>query len=203
MGLQFYGECWSRKDAKNRYAKYGTSKKCVNLKYKECQNGMDCVGKEETNFVYKVQKDLPSPTLKPTTPGVRSPKPSGSGTSTAKKPPSPTKVPTPCSQPQPCQPVVYVSSVVPGPYAQSSSNGAMVHLPSCGPKCSPQCVPSCNVGCCLSHYRGKPMQRQNRCRRGCPTKCAPKCLPGCCRLFGGLHKDSAISKHTGPSLDDE
>ena len=41
---QFYGECWSGLDAENRYNKYGPSG--------NCWNG---VGKEETNYVYKIE----------------------------------------------------------------------------------------------------------------------------------------------------
>ena len=43
FGIQDYGECWSGLDAENTYNKYGPSG--------NCENG---VGKEGTNYVYKI-----------------------------------------------------------------------------------------------------------------------------------------------------
>ena len=43
FGIMFYGECWSGLDAENTYNKYGPSG--------NCENG---VGKERTNYVYKI-----------------------------------------------------------------------------------------------------------------------------------------------------
>ena len=45
FGIQFYGECWSGVDAWKTYDKYGPSKNC-----------WSGVGREGSNFVYKLRK---------------------------------------------------------------------------------------------------------------------------------------------------
>ena len=44
VALQFYGECYSGKDAGKNYDKYGRSKNCINS-----------VGKENANYVYRIK----------------------------------------------------------------------------------------------------------------------------------------------------
>lgn len=44
IGMQFYGECWSDKDAEKDYNKHGKSKNCVKG-----------VGKKGANYVYRIR----------------------------------------------------------------------------------------------------------------------------------------------------
>ncbi|XP_078376431.1 kielin/chordin-like protein [Oculina patagonica] len=44
FGMQYYGECWSGKDAENNYEKHGKSGNCVNG-----------VGKSSTNYIYRIK----------------------------------------------------------------------------------------------------------------------------------------------------
>ena len=48
FAIQYYGECWSGLDAENTYNRYGPSE--------NCWNG---VGKERTNYVYKIRVKVP------------------------------------------------------------------------------------------------------------------------------------------------
>ena len=47
FGLQYFGECWSGKDALLNYDKYGRSDNCING-----------VGKASTNYVYRIKGKL-------------------------------------------------------------------------------------------------------------------------------------------------
>lgn len=44
FGMQYYGECWSGKDAESNYEKHGKSGNCVNG-----------VGKSSTNYIYRIK----------------------------------------------------------------------------------------------------------------------------------------------------
>eukprot|EP00112_Aurelia_sp_Birch-Aquarium-sp1_P003705 Seg1416.9 transcript_id=Seg1416.9/GoldUCD/mRNA.D3Y31 product="PiggyBac transposable element-derived protein 4" protein_id=Seg1416.9/GoldUCD/D3Y31 len=58
IGLQHYGECWSSKTAAKDFAIDGKSDQCVNGTYKPCKKGEFCIGKEKTNYIYKIGKSL-------------------------------------------------------------------------------------------------------------------------------------------------
>ncbi|XP_031574771.1 threonine-rich protein-like [Actinia tenebrosa] len=78
FGLQHYGECWSGRNiiTFQNFNRNGPSTHCITWKGKPCKKGLDCIGEDNTNFVYKV-KDKPLPT--------------SSATSTAKSTGSPTQ----------------------------------------------------------------------------------------------------------------
>ncbi|KAK3720316.1 hypothetical protein QZH41_020394, partial [Actinostola sp. cb2023] len=51
------GECWSGPNiVTSKYAKDGPSKFCISWSSSACKGGLDCVGEDHTNFVYRVQK---------------------------------------------------------------------------------------------------------------------------------------------------
>ena len=61
FGIQYYGECWSGVDAEERYNKYGASESCTGVTLKETNaqcsstnNTNPCSGKENANYVYKI-----------------------------------------------------------------------------------------------------------------------------------------------------
>ncbi|XP_020906502.1 uncharacterized protein LOC110244635 isoform X2 [Exaiptasia diaphana] len=55
FGVQFYGECWSGKNALTTYQRNGVSKTCLGPGYKPCEPGSKtCVGMASTNYVYKI-----------------------------------------------------------------------------------------------------------------------------------------------------
>jgi hypothetical protein len=56
FGLQFYGECYSGKNAESQYSKYGQSNECVKKDGKACddEDTSRCVGKANANYVYRV-----------------------------------------------------------------------------------------------------------------------------------------------------
>ncbi|XP_031574004.1 uncharacterized protein LOC116307825 isoform X2 [Actinia tenebrosa] len=55
FGVQNYGECWSGSEAAETYNKDGDSANCITDGYEACKaSSTECVGKEKTNFVYKV-----------------------------------------------------------------------------------------------------------------------------------------------------
>ena len=60
FGLQFYGECWSGKDAEERYNKEGTSKECLMGYDQDCDKQADhvCVGKAHTNYIYSLRPGM-------------------------------------------------------------------------------------------------------------------------------------------------
>ncbi|EDO40033.1 predicted protein [Nematostella vectensis] len=55
FGLQFYGECWSSKDAEKTYAMDGKSSRCVDKCYQPCKDSEKfCAGQHYTNAVYRL-----------------------------------------------------------------------------------------------------------------------------------------------------
>ena len=63
IGVQYYGECWSSRDAINRYNLYGPRDNCVttlftpgNTAFKECSdnNSLACTGALFSNYVYEI-----------------------------------------------------------------------------------------------------------------------------------------------------
>jgi len=61
FGLQFYGECWSGKDALYLFNRDGAAAEedCVGIDYKTCDNEAEteCIGKAFTNYIYKLKED--------------------------------------------------------------------------------------------------------------------------------------------------
>lgn len=60
FGLQFYGECWSGKDALFQYNRDGEADEsdCVGIDYQTCDDKAEseCVGKAFTNYIYKIEE---------------------------------------------------------------------------------------------------------------------------------------------------
>ena len=60
FALQFYGECWSGKDAVYLFARDGLAHEqdCVGIDYAKCDNNAEteCVGKAFRNYVYKLKE---------------------------------------------------------------------------------------------------------------------------------------------------
>ncbi|XP_032237022.1 uncharacterized protein LOC5511759 [Nematostella vectensis] len=55
FGLQFYGECWSGKDAEKTYAMDGKSSNCADKCYQTCKESQKfCAGRNHTNAVYRL-----------------------------------------------------------------------------------------------------------------------------------------------------
>lgn len=52
FGIQYFGECWSGKNAALNYDKYGKSGNCING-----------VGKASTNYIYRIKGELHQITL--------------------------------------------------------------------------------------------------------------------------------------------
>ena len=54
------GECWSGPEASDTYNRNGTGTACITSGYKNCvlENNMECIGKEDTNFVYGIQSQV-------------------------------------------------------------------------------------------------------------------------------------------------
>ncbi|KXJ26105.1 hypothetical protein AC249_AIPGENE15800 [Exaiptasia diaphana] len=69
FSLQFYGECWSGKNAEATFSDDGPSKECVDGGFKPCDQrpNVPCAGEGRTNFVYIATE---KPAL-PTTQGPR------------------------------------------------------------------------------------------------------------------------------------
>ena len=57
FGLQDYGRCFSAPHAASSYNKYGSSNRCSNQHYQNCDDNAwgECVGKaKEVNYVYQI-----------------------------------------------------------------------------------------------------------------------------------------------------
>ena len=56
FGLQFFAECWSDAQAKERYNRYGKSSVCTGFEYKTCndKDENECVGGGNKNYVYEI-----------------------------------------------------------------------------------------------------------------------------------------------------
>lgn len=56
FGMQFYGECWSGEGS--TFNRDGASGECINHNFKPCDNadGLACVGKASTNYVYRLEE---------------------------------------------------------------------------------------------------------------------------------------------------
>ena len=49
------GECWSGPEAGDTYDQHGKTDTCIKQGYKPCQPGnLNCIGKQQTNYVYRV-----------------------------------------------------------------------------------------------------------------------------------------------------
>ena len=59
FALQFYGECWSGKDAMYLFARDGKAddQDCVGIDYGKCDDKAEteCVGKAFRNYIYKIK----------------------------------------------------------------------------------------------------------------------------------------------------
>lgn len=66
FALQFYGECWSGDNAKDRYAMFDAAKddKCIMSDFGACDinSEEECVGKQKTNYVYVLEEEPSAPT---------------------------------------------------------------------------------------------------------------------------------------------
>ncbi|XP_032236053.1 uncharacterized protein LOC5510908 isoform X2 [Nematostella vectensis] len=67
FGLQFYGECWSGKNAGSTFKTDGPSRTCLGRSLKACDAGSDfpCTGRDFSNFVYRIRQTGPAMTAKP------------------------------------------------------------------------------------------------------------------------------------------
>ncbi|CAH3126487.1 unnamed protein product, partial [Porites lobata] len=59
FGLQFFAECWSDAQAKERYNRYGKSSVCTGFEYKTCndKDENECVGGGNKNYVYEIVEE--------------------------------------------------------------------------------------------------------------------------------------------------
>ncbi|PFX13743.1 coadhesin-like isoform X2 [Stylophora pistillata] len=66
FGLQFYGECWTGDNAKDRYSMFGAANvdECIMSDFEPCDinSEQECVGKHNTNYVYTLEKEQSTPT---------------------------------------------------------------------------------------------------------------------------------------------
>ena len=62
FGLQFYGECWTGDNAKDRYSMFGAANvdECIMSDFEPCDinSEQECVGKHNTNYVYTLEKGI-------------------------------------------------------------------------------------------------------------------------------------------------
>ncbi|KAK3699303.1 hypothetical protein QZH41_018421, partial [Actinostola sp. cb2023] len=64
FSLQYFGECWSGKNAASTYADDGPSRTCVGAGFKPCDSGPEtpCTGVGRSNFVYTATEKPALPT---------------------------------------------------------------------------------------------------------------------------------------------
>lgn len=62
FGLQFFGECWSGKDALYLFNRDGAAdqKDCIGIDYNPCDNNAEteCIGKAFRNYIYKIDESM-------------------------------------------------------------------------------------------------------------------------------------------------